>query len=189
MNLDIPNTSQAYWSPTHFEMLLIENAWRHTAGQRAFLSHPPVSWFPRRIRDIDDVTMFENCIVRLFKKERDFWAKSLWLLSPNGQNQNLKPFNGSMLHIVGGVSWRMIDSNCQAFAFEVKRCRKQSMQKLIASVSSWLTNSPTLQMKTKDKMRTRNLWGCEEWTMNCPANIWRAWPVNKFVLNIKGLPH
>lgn len=38
--------------------------------------------------------------------------------------------HGSMLHIVGGVSWRMIDSNCQAFAFEVKRWRKQSMQKV-----------------------------------------------------------
>lgn len=52
----------------------------------------------------------------------------------------------------GAVSWRMIDSNCQTFAFEVKRRRKQRMQKVDS-----FGKSPTLQMKTNYKMPTKTL--------------------------------
>lgn len=46
----------------------------------------------------------------------------------------------------------MIDSNCQTFAFEVKRRRKQPMQKVDS-----FGKSPTLQMKTNYKMPTKTL--------------------------------
>lgn len=47
----------------------------------------------------------------------------------------------------------MIDSSCQTFAFEVKHRRKQRMQKVDS-----LGKSPTLQMKTNNKMLTKTLW-------------------------------
>ena len=105
--------------------------------------------------------MFDFCIVSFIKKkEWVLWTKCLWFPFANEQNQNSNPFKGIWPFRVecctllpsGAVSWRMIDSNCQTFAFEVKRRRKQPMQKVDS-----FGKSPTLQMKTNYKMPTKTL--------------------------------